>query len=70
LPRRGGGVYNAGAAAAATAVHGVGYLITTAAAACVVFTKCGVGILRKAWFNVDVIWAVALIATGILTVVR
>ena len=28
----------------------------------------GLGLLRKAWFNLDLIWAVALIATGILTV--
>jgi hypothetical protein len=33
-----------------------------------VYTRVGVGILRKAWFNLDVIWAVALIATGVLTV--
>jgi hypothetical protein len=60
---------NAATAATATLVHGVGYLIVTAAAAWVVFTKVGVGILRKAWFNLDLIWAVALITTGILTVV-
>ena len=35
----------------------------TAAAAWLVFTKLGVGLLRKSWFNVDLIWAVALIAT-------
>jgi hypothetical protein len=55
-------------AAAATLVHGAGYLIVTAAVAWVVFTKIGVGILRKAWFNLDLIWAVALITTGVLTV--
>ena len=59
---------NAATAAAATVVHGVGYVIVTAAAAWTVFTKIGVGILRRAWFNLDVIWAIALIATGILTV--
>ncbi len=52
----------------ATAVHGAGYLAVTAAVAWAVFTKLGVGILRKAWFNLDVIWAAALIATGILTI--
>jgi hypothetical protein len=59
---------NAATAATATLVHGAGYLIVTAAAAWVVFTKVGVEILRKAWFNLDFVWAVALIATGILTV--
>lgn len=59
---------NAAAAAVATLVHGAGYLIVTAAAAWVVFTKLGIGMLRKTWFNLDLIWAVALIATGVLTV--
>ena len=48
--------------------HGVGYLIVTAVAAWAVFTKIGVGMLRRAWFNLDLIWAIALIGTGILTV--
>jgi hypothetical protein len=32
-----------------------------------VFHKLGVGLLRKAWINLDLIWAVALIASGALT---
>jgi len=28
-----------------------------------------VGLLRKAWFNLDLIWAVALIATSVVTIV-
>jgi len=60
---------NAAVAATATLAHGVGYLIVTAAAAWIVFAKLGVGMLRKAWFNLDLVWAVALIATAILTVV-
>src|SRR5262249_40774385 len=38
-------------AIAATLVHGAGYLVVTAAAAWVVFTKVGVGLLRGAWIN-------------------
>lgn len=60
---------SAAAAAMATLAHGAGYLLVTAAAAWLVFEKVGVEILRKAWFNLDLIWAVALIATGVLTVV-
>jgi hypothetical protein len=60
---------NAQTAATATLVHGAGYLIVTAAVAWLVYTKLGVGLLRRAWFNLDLIWAVALIATGILTAV-
>jgi hypothetical protein len=52
---------------AATAVHSGSYLIVTAAIAWIVFHKLGVGLLRKAWINLDVIWAVALIASGGLT---
>ena len=59
---------NAAAAATATLVHGAGYLLVTAFLAWLVFEKVGVGILRKAWFNLDFIWAAALIATGVLTV--
>jgi len=54
-------------AVTSTFAHGAGYLVVTAAAAWIVFTKLGVGVLRKAWVNLDLIWAVALIATGILT---
>lgn len=59
---------NAATAAAATLLHAAGYLIVTATAAWVIFTRIGVGMLRRAWFNLDLIWAIALIGTGILTV--
>jgi hypothetical protein len=51
----------------ATAVHGASYLLVTAAIAWIVFTKLGVGLLRTAWINLDVIWAAALIISGGLT---
>jgi hypothetical protein len=60
---------NATMAVTSTLAHGAGYLMVTAAAAWVVFTKLGVGILQRAWVNLDLIWAVALIATGLLTLV-
>jgi hypothetical protein len=50
--------------AGATLVHTLGYLIVTAIVALVVYQKLGLSILRKAWFNLDLVWAVALIATG------
>jgi hypothetical protein len=58
----------AGTALLATGVHAVGYLAVTAFVALLVFEKLGVGILRRAWINLDVIWAAALVATGMLTV--
>jgi hypothetical protein len=63
------GSTTASMAVTSTLAHGAGYLTVTATAAWLVFTRFGVGVLRKAWFNIDVIWAVALIITGILTFV-
>ena len=57
----------AGAAVFATGLHAVGYLATTALIAVLVFEKLGVGILRRAWFNLDLIWSAVLVATGTLT---
>jgi hypothetical protein len=54
---------------AATLVHGMGYLGATAVAAWVVVDRFGLGLLRKAWINLDLIWAVALMITGSLTLV-
>ncbi len=56
-----------GAAFFATSLHAVGYLVVTAFVAMLVFEKLGVGILRRAWFNLDLIWSAALFATGTLT---
>jgi hypothetical protein len=50
----------------ATALHGVGYLVVTALVAWLVYEKVGVLILRRAWWNLDVVWAVALIVTGVV----
>ena len=58
---------NAGAAFLATGVHAASYLAVTAFIALLVFEKLGVGILRRAWFNLDLIWAGALVATGAMT---
>ena len=57
----------AGAAFFATGLHAVGYLVVTGFVALIVFERLGVGILRRAWFNLDLIWSAALVATGTLT---
>jgi hypothetical protein len=51
----------------ATAIHTLGYLLVMAAIAVIVYEKVGLAILRKAWFNLDIVWALALIVTGVLT---
>jgi len=58
------------AALVATGLHAAGYLMVTASVALLVFEKLGVGLLRRAWFNLDLIWAAALVATGALTLSR
>jgi hypothetical protein len=53
---------------AATLVHSAAYLIVTGLIAVVVYEKLGLRLLRRAWINLDLIWAGALIATALLTV--
>ena len=48
-------------------MHTVGYLVVTAGIAVVVYEKVGLRILRRAWINVNVLWAASLIAAGVLT---
>jgi len=50
-----------------TLVHTAGYLAISTVVALVVFEKLGVGLLRKAWLNLDLIWAGSLAATGVAT---
>ena len=39
----------------------------TGLVAWVVYQKLGLALLRKAWFNFDLLWAVALVVTGLIT---
>jgi hypothetical protein len=48
-------------------IHTFGYLLLTALVALIVYERLGVRILRRAWLNLDLIWAMALALTGILT---
>jgi hypothetical protein len=50
----------------ATLVHTLGYLTVTAAVALLVYQKLGLGMLRRSWINLDLIWALALIVTGVV----
>jgi hypothetical protein len=51
-------------ASIALLVHTLGYLLVTGLIAFVVYEKLGLEVLRKSWVNLDLIWAVALIATA------
>jgi hypothetical protein len=50
-----------------TTLHMTGYLLVTALVAVVVYERLGLHLLRKLWFNLDLVWAVALIATAAWT---
>lgn len=54
---------------AATLVHTLGYLSVTALIALLVYRKFGLSLLRKGWFNMDLVWVVALIVTGCVALV-
>ena len=54
------------AALLATAVHTIAYLAVTGLIAWVVYTKFGLAILRKAWLNLDALWAAALVVTSVV----
>jgi hypothetical protein len=52
----------------ATGVHTFAYLAVTGLVAWVVYRRLGLALLRKAWFNFDLVWAAALVATGLVTI--
>ncbi|MDI7863953.1 hypothetical protein MRS76_18545 [Rhizobiaceae bacterium n13] len=56
----------AAATFAAVGVHMVAMLTATGLVALVVYRWVGLGILRSAWINIDLIWTVVLFATGIV----
>jgi len=51
----------------AAIVHTAGYLLVTGAIAVIVYERVGVRFLRTAWVNLDLVWAVALVVTGLGT---
>jgi hypothetical protein len=53
----------------AALVHTAGYLLVTGVIAVIVYERVGVRFLRTAWVNLDLLWAVALVMTGVATVV-
>jgi hypothetical protein len=54
---------------AATLIHTVGYLTVTGLIALLVYRKFGLALLRQGWFNLDLLWAVALTVTGCVALV-
>jgi len=53
----------------ATLVHTGAMLLAAGTIALVVFYKVGLAVLRRAWFNLDRLWAAALVLSGIAALV-
>ena len=51
----------------AVGVHTVAMFTVMAIVAIVVYEKVGLALLRKSWFNLDRVWAVALVVAGVAT---
>jgi hypothetical protein len=51
----------------ATAIHTAAYLAVTGLIAWVIYRKVGLGVLRKAWLDFNLIWGAALVITGLFT---
>lgn len=50
----------------AVAVHGAGHLLVAVLIAVLVYEKLGLALLQRAWFNLDLLWMIALMISGAL----
>jgi hypothetical protein len=61
------GEWSPAGSALAVTVHVAAMLAVMAVVALVVYDKLGVAVLRRAWVNLDAIWAGAFVMAGVLT---
>jgi hypothetical protein len=54
---------------AAVAVHTLAMFAVMAVVALVVYERLGLMILKRTWFNVDLLWAGALVGAGVITLI-
>jgi hypothetical protein len=52
---------------AAVLVHTLAMMLVMTAVAVVVYEKLGLAMLRRAWINLDLLWAAAIVTAGVLT---
>ena len=52
---------------AAVLIHTLAMLVVMGVVAVVVYEWVGVSVLRRAWLNVELLWAIALVAAGVVT---
>jgi hypothetical protein len=53
---------------AAVGVHSLGHFLVAALIALLVYEKLGLALLRRAWFNLDLLWTIALMVSGVLII--
>jgi hypothetical protein len=51
---------------AAVGLHSLGHLLVAGLIALLVYEKLGLALLRRAWFNLDLLWMIALMLSGVL----
>ena len=54
---------------AAVLVHSAAHLLVGALIALVVYEKLGLALLSRAWFNLDLVWMIALMLSGVMILV-
>ncbi|HEX6024905.1 MAG TPA: hypothetical protein VFZ00_23140 [Solirubrobacter sp.] len=64
------GAATANIAAAAVALHTAAYFAVMVLAAWIVYRRLGLSLLRTAWFNMDWLWAGALVLTGVVVLLK
>ena len=53
----------------AVGVHTAGHLLVAGLIALLVYEKLGLAMLQRAWFNLDLLWVIALMLSGVLILV-
>jgi hypothetical protein len=53
----------------AMVIHTLSYFGVTTFVAWIVYWKLGLTLLRRPWWNLDVMWAASLVGTGVLTAI-
>ena len=51
---------------AAVGLHTLSHLLVAGIIAFIVYEKVGLSVLRRAWFNLDYLWAGALVIAGVM----
>ena len=51
----------------AVGVHTLSFFVVTGIVAVIIYEVVGLALLRKAWFNLDLLWSIALMIAGVVT---